>query len=490
MLQWFAKEAAVPLDSLVAQAMYEHSPDAMLLVRDGVFVACNAAAPRIYRCAMSDIIGSSPADHSANTQMDGRPTSVQVQEQTQIALTKGYNRFEWLNRTRSGETYKVVVTLVAARVTGGNEILVIVQDLDETTKAMDALRFGLEALSQGRLDCTISAAFRSDYEEVRHAFNQTVAAFAQSMQAVGKTATSVASGASEIRQASQDLSNRNEQQAAQVEQAAASLRTMSGAAEEAASQARSTNALVIGARDSAIESGQVVASAIEAMGAIEKSAREITEIISVIDGIAFQTNLLALNAGVEAARAGDSGKGFAVVASEVRALAQRSADAAKDIKARISSSTTQVTNGVALVTQAGSALERIASSVGQISSAMAGLNQLSSQQAADLKRMNDMIAEMDSITQRNAAMAEQANAAARSLADNSGSLMQELARFRLSGSTGANASFSGAASFGAAAGGTPSVASASAGVAIPFPARSARAAKPSAVSDPDDWSQF
>jgi methyl-accepting chemotaxis protein len=154
----------------------------------------------------------------------------------------------------------------------------------------------------------------------------------------------------------------------------------------------------------------------QAMAGIERASNEISEIISVIDGIAFQTNLLALNAGVEAARAGDAGKGFAVVASEVRALAQRSADAARDVKARITASTLQVDNGVGLVSETGAALQRIITQMAEISSSVANIASAARQQASGLSQINTAVGEMDAMTQQNAAMVEETTAAARNLA--------------------------------------------------------------------------
>jgi methyl-accepting chemotaxis protein len=195
--------------------------------------------------------------------------------------------------------------------------------------------------------------------------------------------------------------------------------------------AEKANAIVEGTRQQAEQSSEVVLRTVEAMAAIESSSREITDIIGVIDAIAFQTNLLALNAGVEAARAGDAGRGFAVVASEVRALAQRSADAAKDIKGRIQGSATQVSNGVALVTQTGDALTRIAEGVGEISGMVGGIATSTSEQARRIAQANAAVGAMGTLTQSNAAMSEEASAAARGLAQQSDGLMHELRQFRL-----------------------------------------------------------
>lgn len=202
---------------------------------------------------------------------------------------------------------------------------------------------------------------------------------------------------------------------------------------ETAKGAAEVNRSIDEAHREASEGGAVVKRAVGAMGAIEKSASEITQIINVIDGIAFQTNLLALNAGVEAARAGDAGKGFAVVANEVRALAQRSADAAKDIKALITTSAEQVGAGVALVGETGTLLDRIVTRVGAISGMITTIAESAETQATNLQQVNGAVGEMDKMTQQNAAMVEESTAAARSLAGEAEALADVVARFKLGG---------------------------------------------------------
>jgi methyl-accepting chemotaxis protein len=200
---------------------------------------------------------------------------------------------------------------------------------------------------------------------------------------------------------------------------------------QAASGANRANSVVAEARVEAEQSGAVVSRAVDAMSGIERSSSEISEIISVIDGIAFQTNLLALNAGVEAARAGDAGKGFAVVASEVRALAQRSAEAAKDVKTRILASSQQVDAGVELVSETGKALQRIIGRFGEISTLVSQIAMAAEQQADSLQQINTAVSEMDGVTQQNAAMAEQATAAARTLSTEADELARQVARFAI-----------------------------------------------------------
>jgi len=249
---------------------------------------------------------------------------------------------------------------------------------------------------------------------------------------VTEATSGINSGATDIRQASDDLSQRTEQQAASLEETAAAMDEITSTVRQTAAGAVRANSVVEEARIEAEQSGQVVRRAVDAMSGIERSSNEISEIISVIDGIAFQTNLLALNAGVEAARAGDAGRGFAVVASEVRALAQRSAEAAKDVKTRITASSEQVDAGVELVSETGKALDRIITRIGEISALVSQIASAAEQQATGLQQVNTAVSEMDGVTQQNAAMVEEATAAARSLSAEADELARQVARFKMS----------------------------------------------------------
>ncbi|MBV7257159.1 methyl-accepting chemotaxis protein [Pacificimonas sp. WHA3] len=300
-------------------------------------------------------------------------------------------------------------------------------------RAVAALGTGLSKLATSDVSFRIEEPFSADYERLRVDYNRAMDAVSEVLKAVRESTNGISSGANDIRQASDDLSLRTEQQAASLEQTAAAMDEITGTVRETASGANRANKVVTETRSEAEQSGEVVSRAVEAMHGIERSSAEIGEIIAVIDGIAFQTNLLALNAGVEAARAGDAGKGFAVVASEVRALAQRSADAAKDVKSKIMASTEQVETGVGLVSETGKALQRIIERIGEISTVVGTIAASADQQSTGLQQVNTAVNEMDGVTQQNAAMVEEATAAARSLADEAADLAKQIARFKLGG---------------------------------------------------------
>jgi methyl-accepting chemotaxis protein len=293
----------------------------------------------------------------------------------------------------------------------------------------DSVGTGLNALAKGNLTTRVDADLTGPFAKLKDDFNNAASTLQTAMQAVAQSAGGINAGAGEIRQASDDLSRRTEQQAASLEETAATMDQLTTAVRQTASGAERASGLVGEARGDAEQGGQVVRRAVEAMDGIEGSSNEISKIISVIDGIAFQTNLLALNAGVEAARAGDAGRGFAVVASEVRALAQRSADAARDVKARIHASSEQVSAGVELVGETGKSLARIIARIVEVSQLVSEIASSAQQQATGLQQVNTAIAEMDGVTQKNAAMVEQATAAARSLAGEADELTRQVARF-------------------------------------------------------------
>ena len=300
----------------------------------------------------------------------------------------------------------------------------------EQETVVTELSDGLARLAGKDLEHRIETAFSPGYESLRLNFNKAVGALAEALRTVRVGTASVQGSIAEIGEASDDLATRNETQASRIAETARAMDSVTAIVQETATGARAVSQTITEAEREAGEGGEVVRRAIEAMAAIEASAQEIGQIIAVIDGIAFQTNLLALNAGVEAARAGEAGKGFAVVATEVRALAQRSADAAQSIKALITTSGEQVSAGVELVSETDTKLEGIVRRIGEISALIGDITGSASRQAESLGQINGAMGEMDRMTQQNAAMVEQSSAATRSLSSEAVRLTELVASFR------------------------------------------------------------
>ncbi len=306
----------------------------------------------------------------------------------------------------------------------------------QQSQVVQAIGAGLKRLSAGELVYRIAERFPTEYEQLRNDFNEAMANLQDTMTVVAANASAIGSGTAEISTAADDLSRRTEQQAASLEETASALDEITATVRKTAQGAKHARQVVGTAKSNAEHSGQVVRQAVEAMSGIEKSSNEITQIIGVIDEIAFQTNLLALNAGVEAARAGDAGRGFAVVASEVSALAQRSAEAAKEIKALISTSSVQVEQGVQLVGQTGQALSLIAGQVGEIDGIVGEISSSAQEQATGLDQVNTAVNQMDQVTQQNAAMVEQSTAASHALSQETAELRRLIDRFDIGAAAG------------------------------------------------------
>jgi len=290
---------------------------------------------------------------------------------------------------------------------------------------------GLKTLAAGDLTIALDDGFTASYAQIRQDFNEAVDKLKATLLAVVSSAGAIETGTREISTAADDLARRTEQQAASLEETAAALTEITATVKKSASGASHARQVVASADEDAKKSAVVVREAVEAMDAIAKSSAQIGQIIGVIDEIAFQTNLLALNAGVEAARAGDAGKGFAVVASEVRALAQRSAEAAKEIKGLISKSSVQVGHGVELVAETGKALERIMAQVSEINTVVSDIAAGAHEQSTGLEQVNTAINQMDLVTQQNASMVEESTAASHSLSQETTQLADLIGRFQV-----------------------------------------------------------
>ncbi|MFP5390044.1 MAG: methyl-accepting chemotaxis protein [Gammaproteobacteria bacterium] len=325
-------------------------------------------------------------------------------------------------------------TIVSVLCAAGAAFLMVLL-LTRLMRPLRELSAAMDALSSGTADLTVRLAVRGRDELARIAtgFNTFIAKINDVLVRVAQSSSSVASASGEINQGNQDLSSRTEQQASALQETAASMEQLTGTVQQNADNARQANQLAVSASTVALRGGEVVGRVVETMASINASSAKVQDIISVIDGIAFQTNILALNAAVEAARAGEQGRGFAVVATEVRSLAQRSAAAAKEIKALISDSVEQVERGSELVADAGKTMDEVVDSVRRVTDIVSEIAAASNEQSAGIGQVNQAIGMMDGATQQNAALVEQAAAAAESLMQQADTLVTLVGRFKMEG---------------------------------------------------------
>ncbi len=301
----------------------------------------------------------------------------------------------------------------------------------EQAQAFRCLAEGLDRLARGDLTFRLTDGFGDDYKQIKDDFNTAIGQLRETIAAIAEATREVSNASSEIAVATTDLSQRTEEQAASLEQTSASMEEISSTVRKNASNAQRANQSAGVTSEIAARGGEVVGRAVDAMARIEESSRKIADIIIVIDEIARQTNLLALNAAVEAARAGDAGRGFAVVAAEVRSLAQRSSQAAKDIKDLITNSTTQVKDGVELVNRAGLSLNEIVSSIKSVADVISEIAAASTEQAGGIDQVNKALEQMDEVTQQNSALVEQNAATAKSLERQSSAMSERVGMFKL-----------------------------------------------------------
>ena len=362
--------------------------------------------------------------------------------------------------------------------------------LSETTaSATEEVGKALGALAEGDLTRRIEAEYSGLFDKLKTDANATADQLSKIVAEIVAGANEVANAAQEISSGTMDLSQRTEEQASSLEQTAASMEEMATTVKQNAENAQQANQLSISAREVAGKGGDVVGEAVEAMTRIEDSSQKISDIIGVIDEIAFQTNLLALNAAVEAARAGEAGKGFAVVASEVGTLAQRSSQAAKDIKSLIVDSSAQVKEGVQLVNRAGGSLEEILSSIKRLSDIVSEIAAASNQQASGIEQINGAVTQMDEMTQQNSALVEESAAAARTLTEQSQAMRERMLFFRTDESEAvAQAGMSAKASFEAKTAPRPRAEAPPA--AQPMKVAVGEDRRPMKASDDDDWKEF
>ncbi len=364
----------------------------------------------------------------------------------QNAITvRDLNAQEQILREKSADLQSSIATVVHAAAAGDFSSRIAKdyqnEDLNRFARSVNELVAGVEegiaetrrvigALAEGDLTQTMDGNFRGAFAELQQNVNTTLATLQRTMREVRASTDAINANSGELRTASDDLSKRTEQQAAALEETSAALEEITAAVKNSTERANEASVMVGEATQSATQSGAIVRNAIDAMGRIEQASSEISQIISVIDEIAFQTNLLALNAGVEAARAGEAGKGFAVVAQEVRELAQRAASAAKDIKGLITKSGSEVSVGVKYVQETGAALSDIEGRVVTINDRIHAIATAAREQATGLQEISTAINQMDQVTQHNAAMVEETSAATHKLKGEADGLADLVARFR------------------------------------------------------------
>lgn len=397
---------------------------------------------------------------------------------------------EWKNETMEKQVEGEIEDLVTKAVAGDLSVRIplegkdgFMRNLAESLNTQSAnvedvvtnLGVMLGKLSDGDLTDRIDAEYQGLFDEIKQNANNTAERLSSIISELQSGANEVSNASEEISTGTTDLSSRTEQQASSLQETAASMEQMAGTVKLNAENAQQANQLSLTARDVATNGGGVVENAVVAMSSIEDSSRKISDIIGVIDEIAFQTNLLALNASVEAARAGDAGRGFAVVASEVRTLAQRSTQAAKDIKELIDDSSDQVSKGVDLVNNAGESLTEIVDSIKKVTDIVSEIAAASEEQSTGIAEINKAVSSMDEVTQQNSALVEENAAAAKTLRDQSEAMHSRMGFFSLDDKD---------ASFKAALPEAPSAAR------RPAPVRQMQAAVATAMKEDEDWSEF
>ncbi len=420
----------------------------MAVARKGIITPIRSITQAIARLAAGDLEGAA-IDAERRDEIGEIARAVEVFRNGALAM-RDLKEQEAALHARSSDLQSSMASVVAAAVAGDftgrirkdyqNEDLNRFADsvnelVASVDNAVNEVRRVIAALADADLTQSMNGAFQGAFAELQANVNAAMVTLRATMNNVRGATGTINTNSAELNSAANDLSRRTEQQAAALEETAAALDEITVTVRAASSRANEARDMVLETSQSAARSGEIVRNAVDAMGRIEGSSSKISQIISVIDEIAFQTNLLALNAGVEAARAGEAGRGFAVVAQEVRELAQRSANAAKEIKTLITTSASEVEGGVSLVRSTGDALLEIEHLVARVSDHVESIATAAKEQATALTEINSSVNNMDQMTQKNAAMVEQTTAASTSLADESRQLQHMLQNFRLDAET-------------------------------------------------------
>nr|WP_293238425.1 methyl-accepting chemotaxis protein [Paludibacterium sp.] len=393
-----------------------------------------------------DLLGSLRGSYRNQIKVGGRTFALAASPVFGVTGERLGTAVEWRDRTLEVRVEEEVAQIVAAAAHGDFAQRVQLEGkegffkslgeglnslLDVTSQGLQDIANVLSAVARGDLTHTIHSDYQGLFGTLKQDTNTTVERLREIVQNIKESTDSINTAAREISAGNANLSSRTEQQAASLEETASSMEEITSTVRQNADNAKKANALAIGSSDIASRGGQVVGQVVSTMSEINESAKKIVDIISVIDGIAFQTNILALNAAVEAARAGEQGRGFAVVASEVRNLAQRSAGAAKEIKALIGNSVEKVESGSRLVDEAGRTMQEIVASITRVTDLMSEISAASGEQSAGIEQVNLAVTQMDENTQKNAALVEEAAAAAESLEEQARILVEAVSLFKL-----------------------------------------------------------